>query len=71
MLKTMSKVFMLTMLRTKLKTVLNYRKKHCYIQFFILRHVENNVKNIYVNYVENQIENCFELQKKTLLHSIF
>ena len=27
--------------------------------------VENYVKNVYVNHVENQVENCVEVQKKT------
>ena len=26
--------------------------------------VENHVQNVYVNHVENQVENCFEVQKK-------
>ena len=27
-------------------------------------HVENRVKNVYVNHVENQVEKCVEVQKK-------
>ena len=28
--------------------------------------VENHAKNVYVNHVENQVENCVEVQKKQI-----
>ena len=33
--------------------------------------VENHVRNVYVNHVENQVENCVEVQKKKQFNSIF
>ena len=32
--------------------------------------VENHVKSIYVNHVENQVENCVEVQNKQQFNSI-
>ena len=33
--------------------------------------VENHVKNVCVNHVENQVENCVEVQKKTIQFNFF